>query len=304
MDDSDELMKQLGQSFGAMGDDVNQSFAQIANNLSLQMKMNNQLIKTVFVVLAIIGVVLACIIVFLIVQSIINYRTQKLQQQQFDTILTLVHEIQKTSFYQGLPTSADGMHVLPNSPQYDQAEVQKLAQNCEELGRKIDVHTSRQNNSKNVSELVFKISNRLGISKDTAMLYFCASMVYDAGFLSIPSDFFLVDILSPKERAQMKCHVDKAMEYLDFIPLKFLPIFKDAATMHHENMNGSGYPNGLQSDQIPQIARLIHVVESYVSLVSHRTYHKIHDKTSAIAELRRQPGIYDMDIVDALEFVA
>ena len=85
------------------------------------------------------------------------------------------------------------------------------------------------------------------------------------------------------------------------IPYKYYSIFAEAASLHHENINGSGYPEGLRTAEIPQLARIIHAVESYVSLVNRRSYHKILSKKDAVAELRRQPGIYDLDVIDILE---
>lgn len=290
-DSGDHLMQDLGHDFSIIGGDVTNSFSQILNNLSLETKANNHLIKVIYAILIIIATVIGFIIVFVIVQTVRNTRVQKLQQQQFETVLSLIHKMQ----------TGENKKALPNDDLFNQQEMHDLAEQCEALGAKIDIHTNRKNNSKNVSELVFKISERLGIDQNTATVYFFAAMVYDAGFLSIKSELFMVDILSTQERTRLKRHVDEAIYYFDFVPKKYLQIFTEAATMHHENMNGSGYPEGLQGDDIPQIARLIHVVESYVSLVNSRSYHKILDKKSAIAELRRQPGIYDTKIIDALE---
>jgi len=299
--DSQGLMQELGSDFGTMGQDVNDSFSQIATNLSLQMKTNTQMLQTVFIILAVIGFVMLFLIAFMVMQTVFNMHAQKMQQEQFNSVLTLIRELQNATFKQGLP-SGSMLNALPDIDA-NQAELHALAEQCEQLGEKIDKHTNRINNSKNVSELAFKISQKIGVDRNTMMIYFCASMVYDAGFLSIPADFFMVDILSAKERAQMKKHVEFADSYLSFIPKKYQPVFLDAAMKHHENMNGTGYPQGLPGEEIPQIARLIHVVESYVSLVSRRSYHKIRDKDSAIAELRRQPGVYDSEIVDTLEKV-
>ena len=66
-------------------------------------------------------------------------------------------------------------------------------------------------------------------------------------------------------------------------------------------MDGSGYPNGLSGDEIPQVARLIRVVESYVSLSSKRSYRGAMDKETAINTLKEQAGFYDQDVVDALD---
>ena len=82
---------------------------------------------------------------------------------------------------------------------------------------------------------------------------------------------------------------------------KYWSVFEDAAMKHHENIDGTGYPNGLKGDEIPQIARLIRVAESYVSLSSKRSYRDAMDKESAVATLREQKNFYDEQVVDALD---
>ena len=64
---------------------------------------------------------------------------------------------------------------------------------------------------------------------------------------------------------------------------------------------GTGYPAGVQGDKIPLIARIIHVVESFIALISRRNYHGIFDKESAIKELMARPNFYDQKIVDVLD---
>jgi HD-GYP domain-containing protein (c-di-GMP phosphodiesterase class II) len=70
---------------------------------------------------------------------------------------------------------------------------------------------------------------------------------------------------------------------------------------HHENIDGTGYPHGLKGDEIPQIARLIRVAESYVSLSSRRSYRGAMDKESAIDALKQQEGMYDPEVLQALD---
>ena len=133
------------------------------------------------------------------------------------------------------------------------------------------------------------------------MLNFCASMIYDAGFLGIDPDLLSSTTLSDEEKEAMKEHVNLAEKYLSFVPKKYWSVFEDAAMKHHENIDGTGYPKGLKGDEIPQIARLIRVAESYVSLSSRRSYRGAMDKESAVAALREQENLYDKDVVDVLE---
>lgn len=183
----------------------------------------------------------------------------------------------------------------------DEEELKQLAVKCEEIGQQIDYSTGRKNNSKNVSELVYKLSIQLGLPQGMAMLNFCAAMIYDAGFLGIDPDLLAATSLTNEEKEAMKEHVNLAEKHLDFVPKKYWSVFEDAAMKHHENIDGSGYPNGLKGEEIPQIARLIRVAESYVSLSSKRTYRDAMDKESAVAALKEQPQFYDLEVVEALD---
>lgn len=55
----------------------------------------------------------------------------------------------------------------------------------------------------------------------------------------------------------------------------------------------AGYPAGTPGDKIPEIARMIHVVETFISLISRRSYRAIFDKESAREELKNLPELYD-----------
>jgi HD-GYP domain-containing protein (c-di-GMP phosphodiesterase class II) len=71
--------------------------------------------------------------------------------------------------------------------------------------------------------------------------------------------------------------------------------------MHNENLDGTGYPDGLEGSQIPSIARIIRLVESFIAQISKRNYHGIFDKETALEELRKHPEWYDQEIVDILD---
>jgi HD-GYP domain-containing protein (c-di-GMP phosphodiesterase class II) len=60
---------------------------------------------------------------------------------------------------------------------------------------------------------------------------------------------------------------------------------------HHENWDGSGYPEGLKGDNIPLSASIIHVADSYDAMTSQRSYRKPMSSTAAIEEIKRMSGI-------------
>ena len=91
----------------------------------------------------------------------------------------------------------------PEDTPEEKEELRELAAKCEDLGARIDQVTGRKNNSKNVSELVYKLAIKLGIRQHEAMIYFCASMVYDAGFLSINPELLKADNLTEEQSKEL-----------------------------------------------------------------------------------------------------
>jgi HD-GYP domain-containing protein (c-di-GMP phosphodiesterase class II) len=189
----------------------------------------------------------------------------------------------------------------PEETPEEKEELRQLAAKCEDLGAQIDQFTGRKNNSKNVSELVFKIATKLGVRQHDAMVYFCASMVYDAGFLDISEEILQAESLTPEQKAELDKHVEKYESHLQFVPRRYWQVFDDAAKYHHENFDGSGRPEGLKGKDIPDIARIIRVADSFNALSSRRTFRGGTDKESALEILEQQSNLYDSEVIAALK---
>ncbi len=299
---------------------IQEGFAGISDTMSESTKAQTK--STKIMVFAIVGIALLILIIVLVV-IVIARRSMKQQaerQEQYMQAFRLIAENTgntnrimlggATDLYgQSAPLKLAGTSTwapaaaLPDvtfTPE-DEEELKQLAVKCEEIGAQIDQVTNRKNNSKNVSELVYKLSMALGLSQGNAMLNFCAAMIYDAGFLGVDPSIWEADTLTDAQKEEMHNHVNIAEKYLDFVPKKYWQVFDDASKKHHENMDGSGYPNGLKGDDIPQIARLIRVAETYVSMSSRRNYRQAMDKETAIEKLREQPQFYDSAVVDTLD---
>lgn len=278
--------------------------------------------STRVIAFSIIGIAVIIVFLVLLIMVIIKKaaKANQMQQEQYAQAFKLLAQNQNqtnrlmlggiTDLYNGNPTMRIAgsstwapAQALPDVTfsEEDEEELKQLAVKCEEIGQQIDYATGRKNNSKNVSELVYKLSMQLGLPQGMAMLNFCAAMIYDAGFLAIDPDLLSATQLTEEEKQAMKEHVNLAEKHLEFVPKKYWSVFEDAAMKHHENIDGTGYPQGLKGDEIPQIARLIRVAESYVSLSSKRSYRGAMDKETAVNTLKEQPGIYDTEVVDALD---
>ncbi|MBE6349238.1 MAG: hypothetical protein E7062_00590 [Spirochaetaceae bacterium] len=270
-------------------------------------------------------VIISIVIIFLvfatvIIISITSNRNAKRQQQQFEQTLQVVaqmnllpkerHSLNSISNTYELEdlryAGTSSVHLsLPETEFSDEeyTEIKQITAQCEKIGQEIDVLTGRKNNSRNVADLVYKITNKMEISQIEKMLYYAAGFIYDVGFLKIDPQLFLTESLTEEEKYTIRSHVQVGIEYIDFIPEKYRQIFVAAILMHHENMDGSGYTEGILGDSIPLVARIIHVAESFNALVSRRNYHGIFDKESAIVELRKASHIYDQEIVGILDSI-
>ena len=306
---------------------IQSGFADLQGSMSdqaeaLKESSKTQAKSTKIMVFSITGIALLILLIVLVV-IVIARRNMKLQEQRQEQYMQAFRLIAEntgntnrimlggaTDLYgQSAPLKLAGTSTwapaaaLPDvtfTPE-DEEELKQLAVKCEEIGAQIDQVTNRKNNSKNVSELVYKLSMQLGLSQGNSMLNFCAAMIYDAGFLGVDPTIWETETLSEEQKEEMHNHVNIAEKYLDFVPKKYWEVFDDASKKHHENMDGSGYPNGLKGDEIPQIARLIRVAETYVSMSSRRNYRQAMDKETAIEKLREQPGFYDSAVVDTLD---
>ena len=315
-ENSEKNLKAIQEGFAGMQDSMTEQSEALKESSKAQAK------STTIMVFSIVGIAVLILIIVLVV-IVIARRSMKQQaerQEQYMQAFRLIAENTSntnrimlggaTDLYgQGAPLKLAGTSTwapaaaLPDvtfTPE-DEEELKQLAVKCEEIGTKIDQITNRKNNSKNVSELVYKLSMQLGLSQGNSMLNFCAAMIYDAGFLGVDPSIWEAETLSDEQKEEMHNHVNIAEKYLDFVPKKYWEVFDDASKKHHENMDGSGYPNGLKGDEIPQIARLIRVAETYVSMSSRRNYRQAMDKETAIEKLREQPGFYDSAVVDTLD---
>ncbi len=270
------------------------------------------------IMLALAGIVFVVFLI-VVVNLVVSMRSRKSQDERFVETLKAVSQLANMPApgpaFAALPPgyehvgtmrligSSEAATGLPPGPatQEEHAEFEELANKCSELGRQIDAATGRKNNSKNVSELVYKMSHELGYGQYESTLFFMVAMVYDIGFLEIDRNLLGSENLTEEQKYEIRNHVKQGLAQINFVPERYRWVFADGILMHHENMDGSGYPEGLEGSRIPYIARVLRVAESFMALISRRNYREIFDKESAIEELKTKPGLYDPKLVTILE---
>jgi putative nucleotidyltransferase with HDIG domain len=143
------------------------------------------------------------------------------------------------------------------------------------------------------------LAMRLGVDdKRQLMAIEAAALLHDMGKLAIP-EFILnkPGRLTPGEFDVMKTHAAVGADILSAInfPYPVVPIVRH----HHENWDGSGYPDGIRGPQIPVGARILSVVDCYDALTSDRPYRPAMSDDQAISILVQRRGtMYDPLVVD------
>ena len=142
-----------------------------------------------------------------------------------------------------------------------------------------------------------------GLDEQTMKAIEAAALLHDTGKLAVPERILnKPGKLTPAEFETMKLHVDVGADILSSIdfPYPVVPIVR----AHHENWDGSGYPNGLKGVEIPIGARILSVVDCYDALVSDRPYRAAMTDEAALAIIRARRGtMYDPTVVDMFERV-
>lgn len=122
---------------------------------------------------------------------------------------------------------------------------------------------------------------RVGLGEKELVNIAMTGLLHDIGKLLIDRDIlYKPGRLTAEEFSQMKKHATYGYEQVkDYSSIS--ATIKVGIYQHHENEDGTGYPNGLESDKIYKFAKIIHVVDVYDALISKRPYKD--PKTSADA---------------------
>ena len=130
-----------------------------------------------------------------------------------------------------------------------------------------------------------------------------AALLHDMGKLAIPEHILnKPGKLTGNEYERMKLHASLGADMLSAVdfPYPVVPIVRH----HHENWDGTGYPDSLRAEAIPIGARVLSVVDCYDALRSHRPYRRALSPEESMAIVRERRGtMYDPAVVDAFESI-
>lgn len=126
-----------------------------------------------------------------------------------------------------------------------------------------------------------------------------AALLHDIGKIGIDERILgKNDGLTSEEFKRIKEHTIIGAKIIE--PIEFLKDSYKAIYHHHERYNGKGYPDGLKSEDIPILARIIAVADAYDAMGSDRPYRKKLNKDKILKELKDQSGKqFDPEVVKA-----
>jgi HD-GYP domain-containing protein (c-di-GMP phosphodiesterase class II) len=133
------------------------------------------------------------------------------------------------------------------------------------------------------------IATEMGLDPDFLEILRISAQLHDVGKIGIEDRILKKPgALTPEEFEIMKTHTTKGANILRPVPQlrEMLP----GIELHHEALNGRGYPYGLKGDQIPLLARVIAVGDTFDALTTNRPYQKAHDPVDALRIIENLSG--------------
>ncbi|MBR1816939.1 MAG: diguanylate cyclase [Lachnospiraceae bacterium] len=154
--------------------------------------------------------------------------------------------------------------------------------------------------SRRVAEYSAAIAAELGMSEVEVSNIRIIGLLHDIGKISIPDSVLnKPGKLTNEEYQVMKGHTIAGAEILKDIDM--ISGLEIGAKYHHERIDGKGYPEGLSGDDIPYIARIIAVADSYDAMSSNRVYRKHLPTEKILSELRKGCGTqWDTEITNIM----
>ncbi len=148
--------------------------------------------------------------------------------------------------------------------------------------------------SSGVAAVAIELSRLAGFSRNERRLIEIAAYLHDLGKLAIPSEILeKQDKLTDNERFIMRSHVYHTYQVLE--PFEMLRVAGYWGALHQERLNGTGYPFGLKSDELPLGSRIMAVADVFTALTEDRPYRKGMDPKNTIAVLQSMVADGELD---------
>ena len=148
-----------------------------------------------------------------------------------------------------------------------------------------------------VGNLAYRLAGILGCDENFCLKVMKAGLLHDIGKLRLGDGLYnrKEDILRADEMKYVRMHPTLGYELLCEKKIGDNEL-RQAVFHHHENYDGSGYPDNISGEDIPYGARILRVCDVYSALVSERHYREAYDKETAIELMIEEVKNFDMRI--------
>jgi response regulator RpfG family c-di-GMP phosphodiesterase len=163
-----------------------------------------------------------------------------------------------------------------------QQTIQGLARTIDKLDRYTAGHSDR------VAYYARILAQRLGLDPETVEFARQAALLHDIGKIGCVLNLNKVGKLTAEEYEIFKKHPGYGKDILD--PIRFLSPLVPGVHLHHERWDGRGYPLRMKGEEIPVIARIISVADTYDAMTSDRSYRSALPHEVAVNEIERCAG--------------
>lgn len=230
---------------------------------------NTKLFHEIHIILLCNIVVSLCVFILIVVFCTLSFRKMRLSMKLVEESLKKVEKMNNTL-------------------------VQTLVKTIDAKDRYTNGHSQR------VAKYAAEIAKRMGKTKKEQNNIYHAGLLHDLGKIRVPEEVInKPDKLTDAEFEQIKVH--PIASYYILKDIYEDPLIALGAKYHHERYDGRGYPNGLQGDNIPEIARIIGVADAYDAMASNRSYRKALPQEVVRSEIKKGRGVqFDSKIADIM----
>lgn len=145
-----------------------------------------------------------------------------------------------------------------------------------------------------VSNMAYEIGKKMRLSKDVLHELAIAGMLHDIGKLKLPENnqekhnLVIEQLRYVRMHSQLSYEILRNKGYSQFVLKSILH--------HHENYDGSGYPDNIAGEDIPLGARILRICDVFIALISDRAYRKAFDVNTAVSLMIDEVKNFDMKI--------
>jgi len=187
--------------------------------------------------------------------------------------------------------------AIENARLYEdlQASFQQTIQGLAKAIDKMDRYTA--GHSERVASYAMYLAVRMGMAPDLIEVVRQSALMHDIGKIGCVMNLNKPGKLTQDEYDIFKKHPGFGKDILD--PIKFLHPLVPGVHLHHERWDGRGYPLALRGNDIPVIARIISVADTYDAMTSDRAYRRALPHDVAVGEIERCSGSqFDPEVAD------